>query len=206
MGRLRDGRRAAIESDGATPFDSDGLKLSGINSIRQLHVAEARNISIAVTKYLAGIPSKRKAPFTLEWSYKLHREMFGDVWEWAGRRRNTDLNLGFSSPVYEIDPNVSNLLEDLAAWSEHRTYSVLEQAVRLHHRAVRIHPFRNGNGRWSRLLSNIWLRRHQAPLVNWPEGSIVAEGDLRREYLDAVKAADDHNLAPLLKLSERYSS
>ena len=177
MGRLRDGSRVAIESDGATPFDSDGLKLSGISSIRQLYVAEARNISIAVTKYLAGIPSKRKAPFTLEWSYKLHREMFGEVWERAGRRRDTDLNLGFSSPVYEIDANVSNLLDDLAAWSEHRTHSVLEQAVRLHHRAVRIHPFRNGNGRWSRLLSNIWLRRHEEPLVNWPEGSIVAEGD-----------------------------
>jgi hypothetical protein len=47
---------------------------------------------------------------------------------------------------------------DLAYWQKHWP-DTLEQAVHLHHRAVQIHPFPNGNGRWSRLLATTTAAR-----------------------------------------------
>ena len=68
---------------------------------------------------------------------------------------------------------------------------LLEQAVRLHHRAVRIHPFPNGNGRWARMLANIWLKRHGQPITAWPEETIGTRSVVRDEYLAAIRAADE---------------
>ena len=96
----------STDLEDATPFDSSGLIPLNITTRTQLFVAEARNISKPTFKYLAAPPSKKKAPFTLEWTYKLHREMFGDVWKWAGSRRKSELNLG--SPVYRIDTDLKN--------------------------------------------------------------------------------------------------
>jgi len=202
VGRVKAGRRG--EPDDSTSFDASGLKLKHLRTKRELNVAEARNISRAITKYLAGTPSKRKAPFSLDWSYKLHREMFCDVWRWAGRPRTSETNLGV--PPYQVAPSLKDLFDDLDAWSRHETYPLEEQAVRLHHRAVAIHPFNNGNGRWARMLANIWLRQHKAAIVRWPDNSIGREGVIRKEYINAIKDADRGNLAPLLRLHREYSS
>jgi Fic family protein len=82
--------------------------------------------------------------------------------------------------------------------------SLLEQSARLHYRAVWIHPFWNGNGRWARLLANIWLGRHKNPLILWPE-SIGQESPIRNDYLRALNAADDGEFDPLLALHSRYA-
>ena len=82
--------------------------------------------------------------------------------------------------------------------------SLLEQATRLHYRAVWIHPFSNGNGRWARLLANIWLRRHEASLILWPEESVGQESLIRNDYLKALKDADKGDFGPLLALHSQY--
>ncbi len=84
--------------------------------------------------------------------------------------------------------------------------SLLEQATRLHYRAVWIHPFWNGNGRWARLLANIWLARHKAPLVFWPEENIGQESPIRYEYLKALRAADGGDFGPVLALHCQYQA
>ena len=82
-------------------------------------------------------------------------------------------------------------------------FEAIEVAARIHHCAVQIHPFKNGNGRWSRLLSNIWLKQNSQPLTMWP--SIVGESPVRDEYLKAVKEADNLNFEPLLEMHRRYA-
>ena len=44
----------------------------------------------------------------------------------------------------------------------------------------------NGNGHWSRLLANTWLKLHNQPLTDWPEESIGATSVIRGEYLSGV--------------------
>jgi len=97
---------------GETPIDPSGLRKRGsIRNRRELSTAEALNINRAFRKYLASKPSSRSARFDHEWSLKLHREMFGDVWTWAGVVRTRDLNLGV--PHFQVTEQISALVGDL---------------------------------------------------------------------------------------------
>jgi Fic-DOC domain mobile mystery protein B len=191
------------ELPGETPIDASGLKMKGIASRAELNRAEADNIRKVFVKYLASKPTARTAPFHLSWICRLHKEMFGDVWKWAGKPRKEDLNIGI--PWQQIETQLQILLDDLACWSRYGVV-LLDQAVRLHHRAVSIHPFPNGNGRWSRMLANIWLKRHAHPLTEWPEETIGATSAIRNEYIAAIKLADEGNLDAHLELHRRFTA
>ncbi len=188
---------------GETPIDVSGLKRKGIATRAELNRAEAENIRKAVVKYLATKPSRRSAPFTLSWAKRLHRQMFGDVWKWAGEFRQDNLNLGCD--WHQVPMQLQALLDDLGFWQE-RGDPLLEQATRLHHRAVSIHPFRNGNGRWARMLANIWLKRHADGITEWPEERIGSKSVIRDEYLAAIRAADEGDERPLLDLHRRLTT
>ncbi len=188
---------------GETPIDVSVLKVSGVANRGQLSVVEAENIRKAIVKYLGGPLTRRTAKFDLSWMLKLHREMFGDVWTWAGETRTTNLNLGV--PWHVVQGRMQNLCDDLADWQKHWP-DVVEQASHLHHRAVQIHPFLNGNGRWSRLLANFWLKLNKQPLTEWPEETIGETSVIRDEYLTAIRAADSGDYAPLMELHRRYAA
>lgn len=186
---------------GETPVDPSFLRdRESITNRAELAEAEARSINAVVRKYLAAKPSRRSAPFDFGWLLKLHDEMFGPVWTWGGRIRAVGKNIGV--PPADIVNQLATLLGDLACWSEHGE-SIESQAVRLHHRAVWIHPFENGNGRWGRLLANIWLKLNGRPIVAWPDELLGKASVVREEYLAALKAADKGDFVPLTELHER---
>jgi Fic-DOC domain mobile mystery protein B len=187
---------------GETPIDPSGLRDRSITTRLELNQAEAMNIRKAYVKYLAATPTKRTAPFDDRWLFRLHKEMYCDVWIWAGQPRQVNLNLGVAWT--HVSAQVLTLTRDLPCWGE-SGMSLLEQATQLHYRAVWIHPFLNGNGRWARLLANIWLARHRVPLIRWPEESIGQESPIRNDYLKALKAADSNDFSPLLALHGRHS-
>lgn len=187
---------------GETPIDDiSGLRNKDISTRSQLNAAEAENILKATLKYLAGRPSRRAAPFSVPWMLKLHREMFGDVWKWAGEIRSCELNIGV--PFYQVRQDLLVLAEDLATWRQF-DHDLVEQAVRLHYRAVCIHPFLNGNGRWARMLANILLKQNRSPIVEWPETVIGSESTVRKEYIAAIKDADRGDEEPLIALHRRF--
>ncbi len=189
---------------GQTPLDDiSGLRRKSIRTQAELNVAEAENIRRPLMKYIAAKPPKRSAKFDVSWARRLHKEMFGDVWSWAGDFRTCGLNIG--SEPHDIAIDLHRLLDDLRDWPTFKM-PLFEQAVRLHHRAVQIHPFLNGNGRWSRLLANIWLRLHDGAVVEWPETTIGAASTIRGDYLVAIRAADEGDYDRLMTLHERYSS
>ena len=187
---------------GETPIDVSGLKAKGIRTRKELNEAEARNIRHVVVKYFAAKPSRRAARFDLGWAKHLHKEMFGKVWVWAGSFRQTDLNLGCTWA--QVPTELKVMLDDLNTW-EVSDMPLLEQAVRLHHRSVHIHPFLNGNGRWSRMLANIWLKLHGQAVTEWPEETIGTKDIIREQYLSAIKAADKGDLEPMLTLQREYT-
>ncbi len=187
---------------GETPLDDlSGLKLRVANPTReQIEAFEAINIAKAQERYFARRLTKRSAPFDLPWMKKLHRQMLGDVWHWAGRFRETNKSIGVDK--YQIQLKLLQLIDDLHGWQSVEM-PWLEQAVRLHHLAVQIHPFENGNGRWSRMLSNIWLRLHGQPVVLWP-ATIDKESPIRQDYLACLREADDMDYQPFLDLHDQY--
>lgn len=187
---------------GQTPLDDlSGLRITTIRTTAQLNAAEAQNIRKAAMKYLVSKPSKRSARFDTLWLKKLQAEMLGDVWTWAGTLRKRETNIGAQPHLIETD--LLNLIEDLKAW-QLSTMPRLEQAVRLHHIAVRIHPFPNGNGRWSRKLGNIWLKLHGAQPVDWPETTIGTASTIPDQYLTAIRVADRGDLTRLRELHRTF--
>jgi Fic-DOC domain mobile mystery protein B len=192
------------QPDGSTPLDDiSGLIDRRIKTRKQLFAAESENIRQVILKYLASRPSNRRAPFSFPWIFKLHKEMYSQVWTWAGEVRRSEKNVG--SPKHLIEQHLLELIRDLEYWQANDTYDLIEQSARLHHRAVLIHPFENGNGRWARMLANILLKKNgQSPTV-WPEETVGVESVVRREYLAAVRAADKHDLGPLIEMTRRYT-
>ena len=180
--------------------DTSGLKLdvSKQYTIQEIYFFEAKNITKATLKYLSKTPNKKIAPFTFEWFLKLHSEMFGDVWAWAGKLRQVELSIGVRA--YLVSTELKNLVDDLEFWDKNKTFSVVEIASRLHHRAVQIHPFKNGNGRWSRMLANIYLKQNGLNPTKWNENLLSKENPHRDDYIQALKKADNGDYSKLIEL------
>jgi Fic-DOC domain mobile mystery protein B len=185
----------------ATPLDDiSGLKLPNDKSysLKEIYVYEANNIALATLKYLSAPPSKTLAPFSYEWMQQLHYDMFGNVWDWAGKFRQVELSIGIKA--YLVPTALKELADDIAFWDKHKTFDIYETATRIHHRAVRIHPFQNGNGRWSRMLANIYLRQNGSMPVKWQEDLLSSENPKRDEYIQALKLADNKDYKALIEM------
>lgn len=186
------------EGDGATSLEPDeraGLRLAWIATRGDLNAAESQNIAQAVawvrnlrpsTDYLLSAPFLRK----------LHEEMFGDVWTWAGRFRTTERNIGMD-PIH-ISVQVANLVEDLRFWLGTVEWSLDEAAARFHHRLVAIHPFPNGNGRHARLATDLLLESRGARPFTWGYAGGDPAVEVRPRYLAALRSADQGDLGDLL--------
>ena len=184
--------------DGQTPLDPDealGLKLAFVTTRGDLNAAEGSNIASgmkwAETQVRSGVAVASEA-----FLCNLHVKLFGQVWEWAGAYRHTERNIGVD-PL-QIRVELRQLFDDVGAWIEFSTYPLDEQAARLHHRLTWIHPFPNGNGRTSRAMADLYLASRGAATFSWGANTDLAPGEIRARYLAAVRAADGHDLAPLM--------
>ncbi len=181
--------------DAATPLThEERLQLipAHIAYRHELNEAEQENIGRAQDWAL----SRRRDLLNEKFIKDLHRQMLGDVWRWAGAFRTSQRNIGLD--YWEISVALRQLLEDIKAWLEYKTYPLDEIAVRFHHRLVQIHPFPNGNGRHARLLADLLVMRHGGKRFSWGRGTLTEPGAVRRSYIAALQAADHQDIAPLL--------
>jgi len=175
-----------------TPSERDGLKLSHITLRSELNELEQRNI-LAADRWV--FARKRKVLDEV-FLRGLHRRMFGDVWKWAGKYRTSERNLGVEA--YRIQPELRQILDDVRYWVAHETFPDDEIAVRFHHRLVSVHPFPNGNGRWSRLAADVLTVTLGGARFSWGRTNLQAASDVRKNYIAALRAADDHDIQPLV--------
>jgi fido (protein-threonine AMPylation protein) len=98
-------------------------------------------------------------------------------------------NIG-NTRAHEIAVGVRAALDDARYWVDNATYPAPEIAVRLHHRLLLIHPFVNGNGRSTRLLADVIVKRLKAYPLTWGSTSLVETGEARQAYAAALRAAD----------------
>jgi Fic-DOC domain mobile mystery protein B len=129
----------------------------------------------------------------------LHKRMFGDVWERAGTFRTTERNIGVWA--FRIGVELAGLLSDIRYWIEHETFPANEIATRFHHRLVAIHPFPNGNGRHARQAADFLIERLGGERFSWGGGSLGDIGELRGRYVATLRAADNHDIAPLMEFA-----
>ena len=185
------------DDDAATPLSPEE-----IHDLIPAHIAFRHELNLAeqenIVRRQHWALNRRKADLLTEKFFTdLHRQMFSDVWRWAGKFRTSERTLGI--PFYEIPVALRQLLDDTKAWIEYKSYPPDEIAVRFHHRLVQIHPFANGNGRHSRLMADLLvMRRLGGERFSWGSANLQAAGDVRGRYIGALKAADNHDIGPLL--------
>jgi Fic-DOC domain mobile mystery protein B len=187
------------EPDDATPLESaerDGLLQSWITNRSDLNEAEQENIVKGASWARRRRGLKPADLLNDEFARTLHKQMFGDVWKWAGTYRQTERSIGIDA--YRIPTEMAALLDDARYWVDHKTYPADELAARLHHRLTAIHPFPNGNGRHARLMADLLIERLGGEPFSWGGGSLADVGALRAKYVAALKAADGHDIGPLL--------
>lgn len=185
--------------DNSTPLtaeEKNGLKLKWVTLRSELNEAEARNIAQAQL-WLAS--NKKKDVCSDTFLRNLHKKMFCDVWIWAGEYRITERNIGVAP--YQIPMKLMQLFDDLNFWIDNKTYSNHEIAVRLHHKLVQIHPFPNGNGRVSRLMADLVLRKLEGKTLYWGDTNLVDVSEVRRKYIDALRKADAGDYTDLLNFT-----
>lgn len=129
---------------------------------------------------------------------ELHRQMFADVWAWAGKPRRRDTTIGIAPA--RIPEELQLLLGDAAFWIERETYVPLEICIRFHHRLVFVHPFVNGNGRHARLIAGALAASVGLgpDALSWGARRGLPADNARRQYLDALRSADAGDYAALL--------
>lgn len=184
--------------DDATPLDdieTEGLLLTHITTMEELNRWEHDNILRAEAWAFGQNHNKILCQAFI---CRLHKKMFDGVWEWAGQFRKTMKNIGVDAYIIALE--VGNLCEDCLYWIKNRTYPADEIGVRFHHRLVWIHPFANGNGRHSRLMTDLVLTQlFNRSVFTWGSGDLVSQGETREKYIEALRAADNNDFTLLLE-------
>jgi Fic-DOC domain mobile mystery protein B len=174
-----------------TPEEREGLIPSHVTLRSELNELEQQNILDAD----AWASLRRRDPIKEPFGRNLHRRMFGNVWRWAGTYRTSGKTIGVDWQL--IQTRLYEAFDQVRYWVEHETYSPDEIAVRFHHVLVFIHPFPNGNGRWSRLMADILAVKLGQKRFTWGRSTLRAAGEARSAYIAALKAADNHDFTAL---------
>ena len=188
-------------SPGQTPIDeeeSEGLKIPSISTKGELDEFEQKNIEEAIL-WTVGTKIKVDKLFSESFIKSLHKRMYGEVWKWAGKFRQSEKNIGIES--WKIPTELRVLQEDVQFWIENETYPADEIAIRFKHRIVSIHCFPNGNGRHSRLMADLITEKiFGLKTYTWGQSNsnLSNETESRSKYLVALKKADKGDYKDLL--------
>ena len=181
--------------DGSTPLTEEELEQlipSYITWQHELNEAEQANILEAGEWAFL----RKRDVLTERFLDNLHDRMFRRVWRWAGKHRQSNKNLGIDA--YRVPTELRQLVEDCRYWVDNDTYEPDEMATRFHHRLVCIHAYANGNGRHARLATDLLLVALGRKPFSWGRVNLVDAGETRNSYIAALRAADNHDIEPLL--------
>lgn len=191
-----------IEPEGATkldPDEMDGLLIDSVSTQSELNFAEQQSI-LNSSEWI--FKKNHKDILNGKFFKTLHKKMFESVWKWSGTFRKTNKNIGVEP--HSIAVEIKKLCDDCKYWIEHQSYDWDELSARFHHKVVWIHPFPNGNGRFSRILTDLLRKAHGHPKLTWGQNTFVkndfsTESQLRAEYILSLKEADQKKIKRLIE-------
>jgi Fic-DOC domain mobile mystery protein B len=187
--------------DGNTPITLEDVEdlIPQISTMAELNEYEALNILEAQQWAFGARVMAANDPFEERYVRLLHKKMFDQVWGWAGVYRRRPVLFG--RDAHEIVQLVPQLLANTKYQLEHHVFPVDECLVRFHHGLVTIHPFPNGNGRHSRMMTDVLAVKYRQPIFTWGAGAdLAAEGAGHDAYMVALRALDQNvnEVQPLL--------
>ena len=134
--------------------------------------------------------------FTVQDLCDMHSHWLGGIYPWAGKFRNVMMSKGgfpFASPAFIPQLMMTFEKKHFAVHTpcQGEDETVVASLAIVHVELVLIHPFREGNGRLSRLLAMLMGLQAALPMLIFDE----MEGVHRERYFAAVQAGMRSNYA-----------
>lgn len=174
--------------------------LLGIRTKRAMDALETEKLSKAVDWAIHHVAADQR--FTATDIRQWHTQWLGEVYPWAGEYRQVNISKG--GFVFAMAAQVPRLMQeferDVLARYTPCAVNDLEELLNVlaitHCELVLIHPFREGNGRVSRLLSTLIALQAGFPLLDFSS----IKGKQREMYFAAVRAAMGRDYAPMIEV------
>jgi len=162
----------------------DGKKVSG----KKKDAIAARNMKKCIDMIFS-----RKTDIDEKFILALHKAEMGGILPGAGSYRIVNVRVG--KYVCPDHADVPRLMGNFLSWhdSARKSLHPFELAALCHLKFVRIHPFRDGNGRMARLLMNFVLLKNGYPLLN------IFDSEKLLYYLTLQQADYRHRSLPFVK-------
>ena len=184
---------------GATPLDHEdqlGLIPTGIKTRKLLNQLEAKNI-VRAQIWVANQKWDASKLLTSAMMHRTHREMFGEVWSWAGNFRSRESTIGIAPE--QIGVETEQLMGSIG-FQVVGTQSKRHIIANLHHQLLQIHLFPNGNGRHARLVCDVLSQCLEIETPHWNGQNLIDREESRKLYLLSLRHADKTgSLEPLIK-------
>jgi cell filamentation protein len=172
----------------------------GINHKREIDALEAVKLAAATDWAIRHYSADHR--FTAVDACLLHKQWLGMVYPWAGEYRQ--VNIGNGGFAFAMAAQIPRLMDELerkvlaihTPCNFNDPEKVIEALAVTHCELVLIHPFRDGNGRVSRLLSTLMALQAGLPLLDFSG----IKGKARQAYFLAVKASIGNDYEPMKKV------
>jgi len=157
---------------------------------------EVKNLGMAFD-YLYEL-SQHSTPLTETDIKQIHKLVIGDD---ANLNPGDYRNIGVIISGSEHKPpepfEVPMKMMELVEWvNENKDQSPIIVATIAHHEFVKIHPFKDGNGRTARIILNLLLLQRGYPICN-------IRRDERPAYYDALSLADNGHYEPIIEVATK---
>lgn len=174
--------------------------LRGIKSSAEMDATEANALVEAMDRLVRSCDEDHR--FTANNIREFHRIWLGDIYVWAGEYRQVNVSKG--DFTFAAAGRIPALLAEYERKVLSRCtpckFSTREEIVRAlaetHVELVLIHPFREGNGRISRVLSTLMALQAGLPLLDFSP----ITGEKMEGYFAAVRSGLDRNYRPMEKI------
>ena len=175
------------------------LNKLGITDIKDINAVELELLEKLYEVVLSEVETNQviTSADIAEW----HRKWLGNVYAWAGQQRS--VNMGKGDFHFAVAVQIPRLLKELdnkylkkyTPCHQLDDETLVEAIAVVHVEFILIHPFREGNGRLSRLLANV-----MALQASKPELDFSAWDANRDAYFSAVQQGLDCNYEPMKQL------
>lgn len=147
---------------------ADGLIPTFAATWADVDLAEQANIETATRWAFAG---RRVATverlLTAEFSDRVHREMFGSVWRWAGQYRTE--SIPECAPPEEIPSLLPTIFDTARERHARARKDARHRAEQLYDELLYVRAYRTGAGRHARFMANLYLHLCDEPRIDWDD-------------------------------------
>lgn len=191
-----------IESE-YEPGSNDKVLKNLLGITNKQEIEEQETLYLKKLESLAIHTYTEKHKFSCNDIKKMHSQWLVHIYSWAGKYRSVDLSK--DSFVFAQVRFIDQLMAEyekkfLGKYTPANQFKDIEaladSLAKVHVEFILIHPFREGNGRLGRILSNLMVLQAGR---NWLDFSLMNYD----EYIRAIHAGVDRNYKPMQKIFEQ---